>query len=76
MRPTTRRAAPSSRTAAGRLSGPAERVLDSALRAPSAGFSITVGYRPPDEPVPDRASVEARRRKKAEVVHRGQWGRH
>ena len=37
---------------------------------------ITVGYRHPDLPPQDAASIESRRRHKAEVVHRGQWGRH
>ena len=37
---------------------------------------ITVGYRAPDLPPQDTASVEERRRKKADVVHRGHWGRH
>lgn len=36
---------------------------------------ITVGYRAPDLPPMDRKTVEERRKRKAEVVHRGQWGR-
>ena len=35
---------------------------------------ITVGYRAPDLPPVDRATVEQRRRKKEDVVHRGHWG--
>jgi len=34
---------------------------------------ITVGHRPPDLAPQDAASIEARRRAKEEVVHRGQW---
>jgi nitroreductase len=37
---------------------------------------ITVGYRHPDLAPQDTVSVEERRRRKEEVVHRGQWGSH
>jgi len=34
---------------------------------------ITVGHRHPDLALQDAASIDARRRAKEEVVHRGQW---
>ena len=63
-----------------------ERVLDAALRAPSAGPSQGGAFPALTDPadrarfrpfVPTRASatVEQRRRRKEEVVHRGHWGR-
>lgn len=58
-----------------------ERVLDAALRAPSAGSAqgwaflvlTAVGYRHPDLAPQDSTSIEERRRRQQDVVHRGHW---
>ena len=42
--------------------------------APLGG--ITIGYRAPDEPEPNRERIAARRKGTRDVIHRGHWGIH